>query len=485
MKQKVKPSWASIAILVFGISLTVAGIIIIQQQTANILKDKLRERLTQIAATAELSLDTKLVAEAKVAFDEPSLKKLAQQLRNIRAVNPKTKYVYILLPTNKQNEMQFLLDADSFDPIDWDGNGKIDELEIPPDPGEMYDTTDSPMLNVAMNEATADYDLTEDQWGTFLSGYAPIREGGQTLGVLGLDVDVADYMAIIQSTLVPFSLLLGLLILILTLQTYWLVRIWNARVKLVEELDQKKDAVISMVAHQFRGPISHINTYVELLLGGDCGPLTDEQKESITVIRSASQRLSGQSDLVLDAAKIKLGKLPVEPIPLDLNGFFKDIVNEALLNAKEKKVDLAVSIPAKLPIALLDLKHTQLAMDNLLSNAVKYTALKKADSGKKVEFSVEANNNILFCTVKDSGIGIPEKDQDKVMIREMYRSDNAGKDGNGIGLYVTKGVIEAQGGTIRFESKENVGTTFFVELPLKIATKEDIERQSAQEKKGV
>lgn len=233
--------------------------------------------------------------------------------------------------------------------------------------------------------------------------------------------------------------------------------------KLVE-LDRQKDAVLHMVAHQLKGPVTTINFTTELLLDGTFGEMAPEQKEKVASIASASRKMGSQSEMVLDAAKITAGKLPLEPAPVDLCALFKEIVSEAENNARQKKVNLHVSLPAlQLPSVILDKKYTQLAIDNLLSNAVKYTALKS--EGGNVDFTVEIRGEKLYCAVKDTGIGIPKKDQENVF-KELYRASNSGKDGNGLGLHVAKGAIEAQGGKIWFESEEGKGTTFFVELPL-------------------
>ena len=159
--------------------------------------------------------------------------------------------------------------------------------------------------------------------------------------------------------------------------------------------------------------------------------------------------------------------MPIELAPVDLNALLKEIVEEAQNHAKERKVLLKVSLPATpLPTANLDRKYTQLAIDNLLSNAVKYTALKA--EGGEVEFTVEIKDQTFLCKVKDTGIGIPKNDQGNIF-KELYRASNAGKEGNGLGLHVSMGAIKAQGGDVRFESEEGKGTTFFVELPLKLA----------------
>jgi signal transduction histidine kinase len=237
----------------------------------------------------------------------------------------------------------------------------------------------------------------------------------------------------------------------------------NAKLR---ELDRQKDAVLHMVAHQFKGPVSTINFITELLLDGTYGKLNHEQKENITNIRDASQNMGDQSEMVLTAAQITLGKkLPIEPIPLDLNSFFKAIITSATIQAEKRKVNLKVTIPKKLPTVLLDRKFTQIAIDNLLSNAIKYTALKPSKDEGNVDFIIEIKNNTLFCIVKDTGVGIPDKDKN-LIFKELSRASNAGKEGTGLGLHVAMGAIQSQGGKIRYESTENVGTTFYIELPL-------------------
>ena len=102
-------------------------------------------------------------------------------------------------------------------------------------------------------------------------------------------------------------------------------------------------------------------------------------------------------------------------------------------------------------------------LENLLSNAVKYSPEEKG----KVVLHIETKGNILKYTVSDNGCGVPDADKEKIF-GKLFRATNVQKvDGNGFGLYAAKGAAEALEGTIRFESKEDVGTTFYVEVPLK------------------
>ena len=129
--------------------------------------------------------------------------------------------------------------------------------------------------------------------------------------------------------------------------------------------------------------------------------------------------------------------------------------------SEEKKVKFSVSIPEKLPIAMLDRRLMRMTLENLLSNAVKYTP----ENGS-VELHVAVKGNVMEYVVKDTGCGIPKAEQKK-MFTKLFRASNVlNVSGNGFGLFVAKGAVEAQGGSVSFVSTEGEGTTFTVTIPL-------------------
>jgi len=180
-------------------------------------------------------------------------------------------------------------------------------------------------------------------------------------------------------------------------------------------------------------------------------------------MQEVSANLSDLVSMILDVSRIQLGKMHIEKQELNLDEFFKGILNIIQPKADEKKVNLKVKMPAKLPIAQLDKRYTHMTIENLLSNAVKYTP----ENGI-VEFTVVLDGNMMTVSVKDPGVGIPKADQEKIF-GKLFRASNVRNtvDGNGFGLYVAKGAVEAQGGNISFVSTEGKGTTFTVQLPLK------------------
>jgi len=231
----------------------------------------------------------------------------------------------------------------------------------------------------------------------------------------------------------------------------------------LKELDKQKDELLGIVSHQLATPVSSLKWYLEMMNDGDIGKLSDEQNAHVKSMIGVAANLSDLVGMILDVSRIQLGRMHIEKQELDLEAFFREIVEVIDPKAKEKKVNLIVKIPTKLPKAMLDKRYTHMTIENLLSNAVKYTPEKG-----NVEFIVSLKGNMMTVTVKDTGVGIPKAEQDKIF-GKMFRASNVRNtvDGNGFGLYVAKGAVEAQGGKISFASVEGKGTTFTVQLPLK------------------
>jgi signal transduction histidine kinase len=235
----------------------------------------------------------------------------------------------------------------------------------------------------------------------------------------------------------------------------------NANTQL-KELDRQKDELLSIVSHQFATPVSALRWNFEMMLDGDTGKITKEQEDALKSMQTVTGDLSDLVSMILDVSRIQLGRMKLDKQELDLAGFYKEILGVIQPKAIERKIKFDVSIPAEFPKAMLDKRYTRMTIENLLSNAIKYTP-----EGGNVIFNVTLENGIMHCMVKDTGVGIPKADQDKIF-GKLFRASNVRNtvDGNGFGLYVAKGAIESQGGKIWFESEEGKGTTFFIELPL-------------------
>lgn len=461
--------WVYAPVVITGI-ITIIVVYAVYIQTQNILKERLRERLTSIAATAALQFNADLLDKVQDRSDLglPELKVVTEIMNKVRDANKNLKFIYILRPTTDPNLQVFIADADTLAPLkelDENGNNILDDEENPPQPGDEYDTSELPVFAEVLNgAAVADYEINADQWGIFLSGYAPIfNEEGNLKAILGIDVEVSDFNILVRATLIPFIILSGVLLVVLLVLTYILTKIWSNRVEIVKELDHQKDELLGIVSHQLATPVSSIRWYTEMLIDGDLGKVNKDQKTHLNSMMTVAASLSDLVSMILDVSRIQLGRMHIEKQELNLSDFFKEILDIIEPKSKAKRIDFDISIPRSLPKAMLDRRYTHMTIENLLSNAVKYTP----ENGN-ITFKVEIKNQKMFCEISDTGCGIPAKDQDKIF-GKLFRASNVRNniDGNGFGLFVAKGAVEAQGGKISFLSKEGKGTTFYVELPLK------------------
>lgn len=229
------------------------------------------------------------------------------------------------------------------------------------------------------------------------------------------------------------------------------------------ELEQMKDRFLSVAAHQLRTPLGSMRWNMELLEGGDLGKLPKLAKEAVGELRKNSERMMLLVNDLLNVSRIDQTTIKEIPEETDL----KEIVVEAAKalrgEAEKKKMKCYCSFPEnEVPKISLVRKHVFEAVENLFSNAVRY-----GKEGGKVECAVIVTDREIVLSVSDDGIGIPKEDQTKIFAK-FFRAGNAVRsftDGSGLGLSVVKAYVEESGGTISFESEENVGTTFTVKFP--------------------
>jgi len=230
-----------------------------------------------------------------------------------------------------------------------------------------------------------------------------------------------------------------------------------------EEIDKAKSEFVSLASHQLRTPLTAISWYTEMLLAGDAGAINDNQKKYLSEVYDGNKRMIDLVNSLLNVSRIELGTFMVEPEPAHLEEMADSVIKELDHSIKERKLDFHKEYEASLPIINVDIKLTRMIFQNLLSNAVKYTP-----EGGKITLTIKKQDPNMLISVADTGYGIP-KNQQSHIFSKLFRADNVmAKDteGTGLGLYIIKSIVESSGGKIWFESEENKGTTFFVNLPL-------------------
>jgi len=230
-----------------------------------------------------------------------------------------------------------------------------------------------------------------------------------------------------------------------------------------KRIDRMKSEFISLTSHQLRTPLTAIGWYTELIHNESDG-LKPDQKEYVQQIVDSHRRMADLVNSLLNVSRIELGHLKIEPQEVNLKDLIESTLGELKPQMQNKNMELIEDVPENLNIKA-DKELLQIAIENLASNAVKYTP-----EGKAMRVKVEVEEDKFILTIKDDGMGIPKAQQHKVF-EKLFRADNVVKsdtDGTGIGLYITKSIVEAWGGKIWFESDEDNGTSFHFNAPIEM-----------------
>ncbi len=231
----------------------------------------------------------------------------------------------------------------------------------------------------------------------------------------------------------------------------------------LRDLDKTKTEFISIASHQLRTPLTAIRWYLEMILNGDAGSVLESQKNYLQEIYKGNARMIDLVNTLLDVSRIELGTFANKPEFVRIvdvaEGVFKDL--EQQISTKRIVVDKNYDF--SLPEIFIDPRVMQLIFYHLLTNAVKYVS----DAGS-VTCSIFLKQSAVIIKIWNNGITIPKNAKHKIFTK-FFRDDLAREkeaDGNGLGLYIVKSVVENFGGKVWFESEESSGTTFFVSLPL-------------------
>jgi signal transduction histidine kinase len=229
----------------------------------------------------------------------------------------------------------------------------------------------------------------------------------------------------------------------------------------LQEADRARDNFLYHVTHELRTPLTNIQAYAETLTGPG---FDDEQtrRECYNVIISETRRLSRLVENILNISQLEVGTARIELSEVDFVRLLRQIVQDHLGAADEKKIDLTLRLPPKVPKLRGDKQRLSVLMTNLIGNALKYTA-----EGGHVNVALEVHERCLRIAVADTGIGIAPEDQLHVF-EKFYRAardDVQTVTGTGLGLAIAREVARLHGGDIRLESQIAEGSKFVVELP--------------------
>ena len=225
----------------------------------------------------------------------------------------------------------------------------------------------------------------------------------------------------------------------------------------LKALDETKDDFISMASHQLRTPLTSVKGYISMVLEGDAGKVNKQQREMLDQAFVSSQRMVYLIADLLNVSRLKTGKFVIEKTPVNLADVVEQELGQLKETAASRSLTLEYEKPKDFPVLMLDETKTRQVIMNFTDNAIYYTP-----AGGTIHVRLIDKEHTVELRIEDDGIGVPRSEQAHLFTK-FYRADNARKarpDGTGLGLFMAKKVIVAQGGSLIFESKEGQGSTF-------------------------
>jgi signal transduction histidine kinase len=438
-----------------------------------LMEEQLKSSLRETAAAAALQFDPAVIERVygRAPLSNPDVTDLVHRLRAIRDTMPTVRYVYLMRRTAEPMKLQFVADADSLSPaaqLDTNGNGVIDPDEKPSYPGDTYDITDVPMLqHDAFISASVDQSITTDAWGKVISGYAPIMDAkGRTVAVLGIDMDAGQYVALTRSIFSPVIFLL-VCVGALLFAAYLGMFLWRRRIETLQHIDAERSGMMLLASHQLGSPLTIFQWSLENIRDSHAnGTLEQDLDEQLGNMDEAVNRLASILRNLRLAADVDKGTFPLQPAAGYLSPVIVSVLHEMADRLRARKQKVQLFLDGNLHLSF-DHQLIAQVVRELLQNAMTFSP-----DGAEIEIRSRRVKDTAEVEVRDRGQGIPAADLPRIF-GKFVRAANAhfsSPDGNGLGLYIIRGIVEKSGGAMRIRSTEGEGTSVVFSLPIEPAS---------------
>ena len=229
----------------------------------------------------------------------------------------------------------------------------------------------------------------------------------------------------------------------------------------LKKLDELKSEFVSMVSHELRAPLTNINGSIELLLEGDLPCYDRQHRELLHIVGEQTARLTRLVQGILNVSRIEAGHLVLQPQAFSIVGLIEKVIG--VWESRGVSNQFEHPKAENLPSVWADRDRTEEVLFNLIDNAIKYSP-----EGASIRLDAESNGKHMLVSVSDRGVGIPIDEIEKIFdkFHRVDRSDTTETYGHGLGLYICRRLIEAQGGQISVDSVLGEGSTFQFSLPL-------------------
>lgn len=332
------------------------------------------------------------------------------------------------------------------------------------DTGTVYSLsdTDTILLRLASGDITNSFTLEEDQNGErFFKTARAITLNGTVVGMIitRQTLSVADQQINDNIRNSIFILFVVLVLVMLLFLRHSKIIDYTVLYRRLKDVDNLKDDFISMASHELRTPLTVIRGYAELL--SESSDVKGADRGTLEHIEDASEHLAGLIEDMLDVSRMDQGRLSFEMKTFDPKELIGSIVDTFQPIAKQKNLALSFEVKGSSVVSADETRLRQVII-NLVGNAVKYTPTGEV----KVKLYVEKNN--LIIRVIDSGIGMTEIERQN-LFQKFYRiksQETMAIQGTGLGLWITKQIVEKMNGAISVESIKGVGSHFIVSIPI-------------------
>lgn len=405
-------------------------------------RDQYRAELVDRASTIASSLDSEKVSELEGKAEDsnkPVYHELQTKLRLLKQSSIDTRSIY--LAGIKNGQVYFTVDSE------------VPGTAYYSSPGEPYPEASGLFKSLFQGTSPAVEGPLADSYGNWVSGLAPVVDlrTGTAVAVVGIDIDADEYnKTIVLSAALPLLVTLVFLVVLVIYE-------WN-RQRVQRELRMRSE-LMSIASHELRTPITGMRWAAESLLHTQ--PEGPTKAMAQAMYDSVLNLQAGTEDIL---QLTRLQKNPkMQLAPTDLVQLIVEICNTQRILAGQKRV--IIKLDSTWPTTLLasvDPNRMKQVFHNIVSNAVKYTV-----EGSTVTLSYKRDNKFHRISITDEGIGIPKDEQSRVF-EGFYRASNAkatGESGTGLGLYLSKTIVEQHHGKLSFITEQNKGTTFTVSLP--------------------
>ena len=229
------------------------------------------------------------------------------------------------------------------------------------------------------------------------------------------------------------------------------------------ELNQLKSNFIANISHELRTPLTHIRGYLELIIDNGLGPLNQDQSDALAVMQRSEERLERLIEDLIEFSLVAQGELTLQIGPIDLVSLLEETAMEYVARCETKKISLKTDYPPNLPMIKGDAQKISWVLLQLTNNAIKFT-----DPGGWVKLGAAMDGGLINIFVEDTGIGISSEKLSEIFepFHQLDSSATRRYGGTGLGLAMTRQIIEAHGSEISVQSQEGEGSRFEFKFPV-------------------